>query len=97
MFEVGFLELVIIGVVALLVFGPERLPDLARNVGRWVGHARQVVWSVRSEIERELQAPDIKRLNQSIESSRIERWLERGGQGGANPPGTERPPAERDV
>ena len=61
MFEIGFWELVLIGVVALIVIGPERLPGVARTVGRWVGRARQIVSTVRSEVERELQIEEMKR------------------------------------
>ncbi|HNJ08574.1 MAG TPA: Sec-independent protein translocase protein TatB, partial [Plasticicumulans sp.] len=61
MFEIGFWELVLIGVVALVVIGPERLPGVARTVGRWVGRARQIVSTVRSEVERELQIEEMKR------------------------------------
>ena len=42
MFDIGFLELVVVGVVALLVVGPERLPKLARTAGLWMGRARPV-------------------------------------------------------
>ncbi|RTL05758.1 MAG: twin-arginine translocase subunit TatB [Lysobacterales bacterium] len=61
MFEIGFWELVLIGVVALVVIGPERLPGVARTAGRWVGRARQIVSTVRSEVERELQIEEMKR------------------------------------
>ena len=61
MFEIGFWELVLIGVVALVVIGHERLPGVARTVGRWVGRARQIVSTVRSEVERELQIEEMKR------------------------------------
>lgn len=53
MFDVGFWELLIIGVIALVVVGPERLPGLARTVGLWVGRARATFYSLRDEIERE--------------------------------------------
>ena len=65
MFDFGFWELVLIAVVALLVVGPERLPGLARQTGAWVGKARRFMSSVRSDIEREIQAEDLKKvLNQ---------------------------------
>lgn len=62
MFDIGFLEILLIGVVALLVVGPERLPDLARKLGRWVGQARAYVRSVKMDIERELEAEDLKSI-----------------------------------
>lgn len=77
MFDIGFLELVVIGAVALLVFGPERLPDLARNLGRLVARARRIVWSVRSEIERELDLTELKRLERSVNlPSRLDSLLQ---------------------
>lgn len=54
MFDVGFWELVIISIVALLVMGPEKLPGLLRDVSRWTRKIRQFVSETRSEIEREL-------------------------------------------
>lgn len=65
MFDFGFWELVLIAVVALLVVGPERLPGVARQAGVWVGKARRFMNSVRSDIEREIQAEELKKvLNQ---------------------------------
>lgn len=61
MFDVGFSELLIIAVVALLVLGPERLPKAARFAGMWVRRARAQWQSVRGELERELAAEDLRR------------------------------------
>ena len=61
MFEVGFSEIALIAVVALLVLGPERLPGVARTVGALVRRARNSWQNVRGEIERELAAEDMKR------------------------------------
>jgi sec-independent protein translocase protein TatB len=61
MFDVGFSEIALIAVVALLVLGPERLPKVARTVGALVRRARSSWHSVRSEIERELAAEDLKK------------------------------------
>lgn len=61
MFDVGFSELFIIAVVALLVLGPERLPKAARLAGLWVRKARAQWYSVKSELERELAAEELKR------------------------------------
>jgi len=65
MFDVGFWELVVIGVVALIVIGPERLPAVARTVGVWVGRARRFVGTVQEDISREINKGDeLKRLLQ---------------------------------
>lgn len=61
MFDLGFMEMVVIGVVALVVLGPERLPKAARFVGLWVRRARNQWNSVRSELEREIAAEDLKK------------------------------------
>ena len=68
MFDIGFLELTLLFVIGLLVLGPERLPRVARTLGGYVRKARQTWYSVRSEIERELAAEDLK---QSV-SERVE-------------------------
>ncbi|MCB1807653.1 MAG: twin-arginine translocase subunit TatB, partial [Candidatus Competibacteraceae bacterium] len=60
MFDMGFWEVVLIFVILLIVVGPERLPKLARTVGLWVGKARTMVSSVRSEIEQELRVEELK-------------------------------------
>ncbi|HEY0179702.1 MAG TPA: Sec-independent protein translocase protein TatB [Dokdonella sp.] len=60
MFEIGFSEIALIAVVALLFLGPERLPRVARTVGALVRRARASWQDVRSEIERELAAEDLK-------------------------------------
>ena len=62
MFDIGFWELALIGVVALLVVGPDRLPGLARTVGLWVGRIRRYVTTVRDDIEREFQADELKKM-----------------------------------
>ena len=62
MFDIGFWELLIIGVVALLVIGPERLPKVARTGGLWLGRARRFVSSVKADIDRELAAEELKKV-----------------------------------
>src|SRR5690606_32997877 len=61
MFDIGFGELLLIAVLALVVLGPERLPKAARFVGLWVRRARAQWYSVKSELERELQAEELRR------------------------------------
>jgi sec-independent protein translocase protein TatB len=62
MFDFGFWELILVMIVALLVVGPERLPGLAKQAGLWAGKAKRFVNSVRSDIEREIRADDLKKM-----------------------------------
>lgn len=66
--SIGFMELMLISIVALLVLGPEKLPQAVRTTALWVGRARRSFNKVRSEIEREINADDIRRQlhNESI-------------------------------
>ncbi len=69
MFDIGFWELTIIGVVALLVIGPERLPRVARTTGLWLGRARRFVSSVKADIDREIATDELKKaLTKQAES-----------------------------
>lgn len=69
MFDIGFSEIFIVAVVALLVLGPERLPRAARFTGLWVRRARAQWYSVKSELESELADDELKR---SLASTRAE-------------------------
>lgn len=60
MFDIGFLELLICGVIALLVLGPERLPTAARAAGRWIGGARRMVSQFTTELDRQLKAEELR-------------------------------------
>ncbi|MEN5036221.1 Sec-independent protein translocase protein TatB [Pseudomonas sp. TWI929] len=71
MFEVGFSELLLVGIVALLVLGPERLPLAARTLGRGLGQARRAMHTLRTQVEREIESPNLdsaplQRLEQEI-------------------------------
>lgn len=71
MFDIGFGELLLIAVVALIVLGPERLPKAARFAGLWVRRARAQWYSVKSELEREMAAEELKRsLQETREAAR---------------------------
>ena len=61
MFDIGFSELFVIAIVALLVLGPERLPKAARFVGLWLRRGRAQWYSVKSELENELADDELKR------------------------------------
>jgi sec-independent protein translocase protein TatB len=61
MFDVSFSELVLILVVGLIVFGPEKLPEVVRTTGMWIAKIKRSFTQMRSEIEREMGVDDIKR------------------------------------
>ena len=61
MFDIGFSELVLTALIALIVFGPEKLPQAARTAGLWIGRIKRVLGDARREMERELGADDIRR------------------------------------
>ncbi|OPX54482.1 sec-independent protein translocase protein TatB [Oceanospirillum multiglobuliferum] len=61
MFDIGFFELVVIGILALLVLGPERLPKAARTAGMWVGRIKQSVGSIQQEINQQLHMEEMQR------------------------------------
>ncbi|WP_414729517.1 Sec-independent protein translocase protein TatB [Zhongshania aliphaticivorans] len=71
MFDIGFAELLVIGVLGLLVIGPERLPGTVRTVALWIGRLRRSFSDIRSEIEREVGADEIRRQlhNESVLAS----------------------------
>ncbi|TVQ89133.1 MAG: twin-arginine translocase subunit TatB [Chromatiaceae bacterium] len=62
MFDIGALELLVIGLVALLVLGPERLPKVARTAGLWIGRARRSFMMVKAEIDREIKAEELREI-----------------------------------
>jgi sec-independent protein translocase protein TatB len=62
MFDVGFSELIMVGLVSLLVIGPERLPKVARLAGFWIGKTRSMVASVKAEIKQELQEEELRQI-----------------------------------
>ena len=79
MFDIGFWELSIIGIVALIVIGPERLPAVARNVGRWVGQMKRFVGNMKMEIDKEIKADELKNiLQEQADSAGIHEILEEG-------------------
>lgn len=62
MFDVGFTEILLIGIVALVVIGPERLPDVARTVGGYIGKMQRFVTGVKRDFKKELEAGELKKL-----------------------------------
>lgn len=61
MFDVGFSELLVIFIVALVVLGPEKLPKVARAAGRWTGMARSYLRNLSTELDRESHAAELKK------------------------------------
>jgi len=62
MFDAGFLEVIVIAAVALLVVGPDRMPELARSAGRWAGKLKRFVSDVKTDLERELKADELRQM-----------------------------------
>jgi sec-independent protein translocase protein TatB len=72
MFDIGFWELFLIAIVALVVVGPERLPKLVRITGLWIGRANSSIQSIRNEISQELRAEELKQaLNKTVDLDEI--------------------------
>lgn len=67
MFDFGFSELIVIAVVTLIVVGPERLPKVARTAGHLLGRLQRYISDVKSDIQREMQLEELKKLQQQVE------------------------------
>jgi len=62
MFDIGFSELVAVSLIALIVLGPKRLPEVARTAGRWMGQLRRFITDVKQDIDREIHSEDLAEL-----------------------------------
>ena len=69
MFDVGFSELIVIGIVALVVIGPERLPKVARTAGHLLGRLQRYVNDVKADINREMQLDELRKLQADMQES----------------------------
>lgn len=69
MFDIGFSELLVIAVVALIVIGPERLPKVARTLGLLFGRMQRYVNDVKADINREMQFDELKKLQAEMEQT----------------------------
>lgn len=71
MFDVGFSELLLLAVIALVVLGPEKLPHAARMAGAWIGRIRRTLISVQADIENEVAAAEMReRIRKEMEKAR---------------------------
>lgn len=69
MFDIGFSELMLIGVVALVVIGPERLPKVARTAGQWVGRLNRYVSQVKQDIDRDIKLEELRKMQQDMKDT----------------------------
>jgi sec-independent protein translocase protein TatB len=69
MFDIGFTEMMIIAVVALVVIGPERLPKVARQAGEWMGKLRRYVDDVKSDINRQMQLDELRKIQADVKDA----------------------------
>lgn len=83
MFDIGFWELALVGLIALLVLGPERLPSFARTVGRWIGKAQRMTREFKRDLEREVDLSELRKLKQDLQAPELDQ-LSRDLQGGAD-------------
>ena len=77
MFDVGFSELLLVGLVALLVLGPERLPVAARMAGLWIGRLKRSFNTLKTEVEREIGADEIRRQLHNENILELEREMKK--------------------
>jgi sec-independent protein translocase protein TatB len=66
MFDIGFSEMVVLAVVALVVLGPERLPKVAKQAGAWMGKLRRYVDDVKSDINRQMELTELRNLKSQL-------------------------------
>jgi sec-independent protein translocase protein TatB len=69
MFDIGFSELLVIGVVALIVIGPEKLPRMARTVGVLAGRLQRYVSDVKADINREIELDELRKMRDSMQQA----------------------------
>ncbi|WP_153109619.1 Sec-independent protein translocase protein TatB [Propionivibrio limicola] len=69
MFDIAFSELIVIGIVAIVVIGPERLPKVARTAGHLLGRLQRYVHDVKTDISREMQLDELKKMQAQVQES----------------------------
>lgn len=70
MFDVGLWEVALLGMIAMVVVGPDRLPKLATTVGRWTGKIRRMAQTIQRDIDRQIALEDQQKIRESVESVR---------------------------
>ncbi len=69
MFDISFFEIMVIAIVALIVIGPERLPQVARTLGHLMGRCRQFVYSIKTDIHNELRMEELKNMHNTMQET----------------------------
>ena len=69
MIDLGIEKLMVIGAVALLVIGPEKLPRVARTVGTLMGKAQRYVADVKAEVNRSIELDELKKMKETVETA----------------------------
>ena len=69
MFDIGFSELLVIGIVALIVIGPQKLPGVARTVGHLLGRLQRYVADVKADINREIELEELRKMRDSMQKA----------------------------
>lgn len=75
MFDIGLFEMILIGVIALLILGPERMPEAARAAGRWVGKARRFITGIKQDVSNQLsmdELSELRKLRDELASAQTE-------------------------
>ena len=107
MFDIAFSELLVIGVVALIIIGPEKLPRMARTVGHLAGRLQRYVADVKADINREIELEELRKMRDSMQQaasdmqSSFDKTLNKTADElnqaveGTKPEPSEKPPAEQ--
>ena len=69
MFDIGFSEMILIAIIALVVLGPEKLPRVARTAGHLLGRMQRYVNDVKSDINREIELDELRKLQKEMEKT----------------------------
>ncbi len=69
MFDIAFSELLVIGVIALIVIGPERLPKVARTAGQWLGKLNRYVSQVKQDIDRDIKLDELRKMQNEMQET----------------------------